>query len=113
MSRDEESVLDMVVAARLATQFVEGMDRESFMKDAKTQAAVMREFEIIGEAAKRVSEPYRSAHPQIDWRGAAGLRDLLIHQYQRVNLQRLWQAVETELPGLLKELEAIAPREDT
>jgi len=73
------------------------------------QDAVLRNFEVIGEAAKRLDEAYRATHPEIPWRSLAGLRDVLIHQYESVDLERVWAMVEGELPGLGAAIAALLP----
>lgn len=74
--------------------------REEFLRDTRTQDAVVRNFEIIGEAAKRISEPTRSLAPDIPWRRIAGFRDVLIHQYAGVDLEETWKRIERDLPPL-------------
>ena len=80
-----------------------------FLRDPMVQDAVMRNFEIIGEAAKRLDNTYRQAHPQVPWRALAGLRDVLIHQYEGVDLRRVWAIVEKDLPLLKSSLSALLP----
>ena len=80
-----------------------------FMLDRMVQDAVMRNFEIIGEAAKRLDDSYRTAHPEIPWRALAGLRDVLIHQYEGVEPARVWAIVERELPTLREATAALLP----
>lgn len=81
--------------------------REAFLRDTKTQDAVIRNFEIIGEAAKRISQATRNRAPQIPWERVAGFRDVLIHQYEGVDLTELWKRVERDLPSLLRDLRAL------
>jgi uncharacterized protein with HEPN domain len=83
--------------------------RSRFFQDVMVQDAVLRNFEVIGEAAKRLDDVYRAAHPQIPWRSLAGLRDVLIHQYNSVDLERVWAIVEGELPGLREAIAALLP----
>jgi uncharacterized protein with HEPN domain len=83
--------------------------RSRFFEDAMVQDAVLRNFEVIGEAAKRLDDAYRAAHPQIPWRALGGLRDVLIHQYESVDLERVWAIVEGELPGLREAIAALLP----
>ncbi|VEN73811.1 DUF86 domain-containing protein [Candidatus Desulfarcum epimagneticum] len=79
------------------------VDGESlFLNDPKTQDAVIRNFEIIGEAVKRLSEETRRIVSEIPWRQFAGLRDVLIHQYDGIHLSEVWLMVENDLP-MLKE----------
>jgi uncharacterized protein with HEPN domain len=73
------------------------------------QDAVARNFEIMGEAAKRVPEQYRSDHPRIPWRLMAAFRDVLIHDYEEVDLKRVWRIIEHELPSLKEAIVAILP----
>ena len=74
--------------------------KDVFFSDTKTQDAVVRNLEIIGEAAKNVSDDLRSKHSDIPWRRLAGMRDKLIHEYFGVNLTIVWEVVEHELPKL-------------
>jgi uncharacterized protein with HEPN domain len=80
-----------------------------FLADDMVQDAVLRNFEVIGEAVKRLDETYRVAHPEISWRALAGLRDVLIHQYERVDLERVWTLVEKEVPQLKRVIVALLP----
>jgi uncharacterized protein with HEPN domain len=74
--------------------------REEFLRNSMAQDAVMRNFEIIGEAAKRLSEATKSRCPEIPWRRVAGFRDVLIHAYMGVDTAEVWNVIETHLPGL-------------
>jgi len=80
-----------------------------FLGDSMVQDAVLRNFSIIGEAAKRLDDSYRAAHPEIPWRALAGLRDVLIHQYEGVDHERIWAIVEWELPNLREAITALLP----
>ena len=86
---------------------VEGKGR--FLQEPMVHDAVLRNFEVIGEAAKRLDDTFRSAHPDIPWRALAGLRDVLIHQYEGVDLLRVWTIVEQELPGFRRAISALLP----
>ncbi len=67
---------------------------------------------LLGEAAKRLSETFRSAHPEIPWRLAAGMRDRLIHHYDDVDLVEVWKTVRRDVPELIAALEPLVPREE-
>jgi uncharacterized protein with HEPN domain len=83
--------------------------KNHFLQDAMVQDAVLRNFEVIGEAAKRLDDAYRAAHPEIQWHALAGLRDVLIHQYEGVDPERVWAVLENELPSLRTAIAALLP----
>ncbi|HEY6458874.1 MAG TPA: DUF86 domain-containing protein [Polyangiaceae bacterium] len=98
-------VEDMVEAVRRVTQYSAGLTREAFMADAKTVDAVVRNLEILGEAAKHVSDATRVQHPAIEWRRIAGLRDILAHDYFGIDEDILWDVVANKVPALKPLLE--------
>lgn len=102
--------MDILTAARLVQDFVQGLTREEFECDVKTQAAVVREMEIIGEATKRISQEFRSANPGIPWKKMAGMRDVLIHAYDEVDLEEVWNVVQVSIPQLIELLEPLVPK---
>ena len=109
MLRDEASLLDILKAARLAIEFKGALDRSNFLDDSKTQAAVLHELLVIGEAVKRLSEEFRTAHPEVPWKLIAGTRDKLIHHYDVVDLEEVWSMVTSDLPLLIRLVEPLAP----
>lgn len=110
MLRDLSSVLDILEAASRARIFARGMSKKRFLTDLKTQAAVVRQIEIIGEAAKRISEQFRSAHPEVAWWKYAGMRDKMIHAYDVIDYERVWETVGHDLPELIAALGPLAPK---
>jgi uncharacterized protein with HEPN domain len=92
-------------AARIATYTAQGSG--VFLADTKTQDAVIRNLEIIGEAVKNVSSALKANHPDLPWRKIAGMRDKLIHGYFGVNLDLVWETVEREIPRLVSEVDQI------
>ena len=76
-----------------------------FMHDEKTQDAVVRNFEIIGEAVKHLSEAAKALRPEIRWRDIAGLRDVLIHNYMGINFNRVWAVIERDVVPLKEAVE--------
>lgn len=76
------------------------MEEGAFYDDEKTQAACMRQLEIIGEAVKRLTIETRNKKPEIPWKEWAGIRDVLIHAYDRVDLKEVWNTVKQDVPKL-------------
>jgi len=107
MSRDEIIVLDIIRAARLAIEFKQEMDKDEFLADIKTQSAVLHQLMIMGEAVKRLSMAYREEHSHIPWKVIAGMRDVLIHGYDIVDLDEVWKTVNVDIPQVLPALEKL------
>jgi uncharacterized protein with HEPN domain len=105
MSRDPALLLDILLAARDAVGFVEGMDQEAFLGDRRTQYAVIRCLEVIGEAGKQVSPEARSGLADVPWTQMARTRDLLIHSYAKVDAIEVFLTVRRDLPALIEALE--------
>jgi uncharacterized protein with HEPN domain len=74
--------------------------KEAFFADRKTQDAVLRNLQTLAESTQRLSEPLKASRPEIDWRGIAGLRNILVHDYLGISLPRVWEVVEVFLPRL-------------
>jgi len=81
--------------------------RDAFVTDVLLQDAVIRSFEVIGEIVKRLSPDLTAAHPTIPWRQIAGFRDVLIHNYEQVDIEAVWRVVEEDLPPLRAAVEAM------
>jgi uncharacterized protein with HEPN domain len=112
MWRDDATLLDILRAARLALEFRGQLDKASFLTDLKTQAAVLHELLVLGEAVKRLSDDFRDGHPDVPWKAIAGMRDRLLHGYDDVDLELVWKTVNEDLPALVVRLEALAPRRE-
>ena len=109
MSKDSRVYLAHILerADRIAVFVRDG--HAAFLTDHKTQDAVIRNVEVIGEAAKRVPSEYRAAHPSIPWQLMAGFRDVLIHGYEGVDIPRVWITATTDLPAVRAAIAAILP----
>jgi uncharacterized protein with HEPN domain len=105
MKREYEDYLnDMLENAEKALSFVEGLDYEGFRKDDKAVYAVIRAFEIIGEAARQIPEKVREKNPTIPWREISAMRNKLTHEYFGVNTEVVWRTVEEDLPVIIPAL---------
>ena len=102
MSKREIQLLleDILEASQKILFYTSGMSFNDFISDDKTVDAVVRNFEIIGEAANRVSEDFKSDHPEIEWRRMTGLRNRIIHEYFGVDYATLWKIKEENVPEL-------------
>jgi uncharacterized protein with HEPN domain len=113
MSRDNAYLFDILDAARLAQAYVLGKTQAEFLADTQCQDAVIRRLEIIGEATRRLSTETRRAMPEIAWEAMMGMRNILIHQYDDVDLNIIWDAIQIDLPPLIRVLEKLVPPETT
>ncbi|CAN5906556.1 MAG: DUF86 domain-containing protein [Gemmatimonadetes bacterium] len=106
MKDDSLYLADMLQRARRIEAFTRG-GRDEFFASELIQDAVIRNFEVIGEAAARVSHELRYQYPDVAWRKVIGFRNVLIHGYTRLSLEEVWEVVETALPHLKTQLESI------
>ncbi len=112
MPRDDAYLLDIAHAARLIRDFVQGIDLESFLGDEKTLAATLHEFTILGEAVNRLSEEFKERHSEIQWQKIVGLRNRVVHEYDRVDLEEIWKAATRDIPRFIQSLEPLLPKEN-
>lgn len=98
---------DILDAINKAEEFVQGLSFEDFQKDEKTQYAVIRALEIIGEATKKIPDDVKSQYSDLSWRDIAGMRDILIHDYFGVDTEVVWKTILTDLPELRAQIEQI------
>ncbi len=109
---DKEYVVDMFLSCQKILDYTQGMTFEDFEMDSKTIDAVIRNIEILGEAAKNVSNELRAKYPEIDWSIIARTRDKLIHFYFGIDTTTLWKIIRDDIPELLDQLETILKNEN-
>ena len=108
--RDAAYVWDMLSAAQLARELLQGVSREAYLGDRMRQLALERALELAGEAARRVSEAFQAAHPGIEWRRIVGQRNVLAHEYGAIDQERLYRTGTENVPGLIAALEKVLER---
>ena len=108
-NRDRAYLWDMLDAAQAIKQFIEGRTYEEYLANRMLRGAVERHIEIIGEAARRVSEATRMANPDIPWRLIIGQRNVLAHEYDEILHEALWAVATRRVPELVITLEKILP----
>ncbi|MDH5476184.1 MAG: DUF86 domain-containing protein [Cyclobacteriaceae bacterium] len=105
MTKDDWVYIDHIQASlSKIDNYIDGMTEQEFLADEKTSDAVIRQFEIIGEATKNISSTFRNNHNTIPWKDMAGMRDVLIHDYMGVDIWMVWKTAIEDAPILLEEL---------
>jgi len=99
---------DILESIGLIETYVENMKFEDFRDDRKTVDAVVRNFEIIGEASKFIPDNIKKEHKDIDWNGILGLRNRIVHDYLGISLSIIWEIIKKELPKLKNQLNIIS-----
>lgn len=114
MPRDKDLIYigHMLDMARKAAAVVGGKDRAAYDRDETLQLALTHLLQMIGEAARRVSQEFRAAHPDVPWAAIVGMRHKVVHDYLSVDLDIVWGTVFKKLPPLVEILERIVPAED-
>jgi uncharacterized protein with HEPN domain len=105
--RDAAHLWDMLDAAKQVAEFSAGLTADQLVADRRTRYAIERALEIIGEAARRVSQATRSGQPETPWAGMIGFRNVLAHEYGAIDYQRLYTVVAESVPNLIVALEVI------
>lgn len=105
--RDRTLLEDMRTSAQNAIEFIAGMSFDQYTTDLKTRRAVERAIEIIGEAARGVSEAFKIANPEVPWRPITAQRHILAHEYGEIQEELIWRVVVNHLPPLIAQLDAM------
>jgi len=107
LERDAAHLWDMLEAAEQAVELSSDVDHDQLLNDVRTRYAVERALEIVGEAARRVSQGTKDAHPKIPWAGIVGLRNVLAHEYGEIDYRRLHTVLKDDVPDLVAELKRL------
>lgn len=108
MPKDNITYLEHILERSMKIiQFTQGMSESDFLNDEKTQSAVIRELEVIGEASKKISDNYKNNHNEIPWKLMAGMRDVLIHDYEGVDVFTIWDTIQNDVPVLIDQIQKI------
>jgi uncharacterized protein with HEPN domain len=106
-NRDSEAILDIADAAQQIQSAMQSVTLDQFKRTREKQAAILYFCIIIGKATKRISSELKSQYPDVPWREMAGLRDILAHQYDRVDTETIWDMTQTNIPELFSHLQPI------
>jgi uncharacterized protein with HEPN domain len=109
MQRDLQFLLDMLQSAELIVTYTAQCSKNEFVSNVQLQDSVIRRLLIIAEAARRVSDATRQALPNISWQEINGMRNRLVHEYDDVNLNIVWDVIQFEIPLLIEELKLQIP----
>jgi len=103
-ARDAKLIEHIFAATEAIEKFTKGKSKEDFIKEEMLSSAVIKKFEIIGEACSRLSEDFRTTHTNIPWKEIIGMRNILIHDYFGTDLEGVWNSIEEDLPKLKERL---------
>jgi uncharacterized protein with HEPN domain len=109
MQRDLQFLLDMLQSAELIMSYTAQCSKDEFVENVQLQDSVIRRLLVIAEAARRVSESTRRTLLNISWQEINGMRNRLVHEYDDINLNILWDTIQTEIPTLIEELKLQIP----
>ena len=105
MKRDPEVYIeDIQESISKIEEYTKAVSRDDFLSNTQVQDAVLRRLEIMGEAVKNIPDEFKNRYPEIPWKKIAGMRDVLIHAYFGVNLDRVWKIIEENIPHLKSEM---------
>jgi uncharacterized protein with HEPN domain len=111
MYRDDASLVDIFKAGQRVLEFSQGLSRADLETEDMRVSAVLYQIEIVGEATKRLSQAFRDAHPTVPWSRAAGMRDIIAHHYDRIDLDVVWNVIQQSIPELLEMIAPLLPEQ--
>ncbi|MEM6503243.1 MAG: DUF86 domain-containing protein [Cyanobacteria bacterium P01_C01_bin.89] len=104
MKRDQESLIDITNAANRALRYANGISKPALEANDEKLSAILYQITIIGEATKRLSPEFRQQHPTLPWREMAGMRDIIVHEYDQLDFEVIWDVINNKLPDLLSQI---------
>ena len=105
-------VYDIYQSIEKIEEFIRGISFDQLMVDERTKDAILRNLQVIGEASKNLPESLIADHPEVDWSGLAGVRDIVTHRYFRVDWHLLWTSIHDELPILKKQIQNLKEEQE-
>lgn len=105
--RDAGHLWSMLKPAQYLVRRSESLSLDRLEEDEEIQYAVAKAFQLLGEGARRVSESFRAAHPEIPWSGITGMRNILVHEYEKVDWPIIWDTMRQSIPLLLTQLQSL------
>lgn len=109
MWRDDANLLDILQSAREIRELIRGITQEEFDNSRLMQHAMIRLIQIIGEAARKISDDYKKQHPEIPWHEIIGMRHRLVHDYFNINLDIVWEVINERIVELIEFIEPLVP----
>lgn len=103
---------DMLEASDAIARFLQDVERHEFLEDEMPQSAVLHKLTVIGEAAAHISDEFKKQHPNIKWRNAVGLRNIVVHEYFGVSWDMIWVTATEDIPTLRQQIAALLPSSD-
>jgi uncharacterized protein with HEPN domain len=107
--RDAAYLWDILDSAQTILKFTSGIDYNAYLEDRKLQLAIERCVEVIGEAAKNITEAFKEKHPEIPWRSIIAQRNVIAHEYGEIKQDRMWALVEKKIPELAALIKPLVP----
>lgn len=112
MQRDQTYLLDILIAARKILEKTASITYKQFLEDENLQDSVVLQIAIIGEAARKISMVVKEQNPEIPWHEIMSMHNRLIHEYNRIDMSRVWETARHDIPALFRQIEPLVPPEE-